>query len=171
MLKSLRMFGFSYLKYASIGVKISFAVAIIMAVVMIVAMCKIFSKANKPAWAALIPFYNTWVLCEMTWGHGIFMVLYFVPLIKYAAYIITMIKLGKVFAKETAYKVGLVLLPAVFAAIIAFDNNSVYRPISDSLDELTDYLVKVKAKRHGESNTETANANTQADQETVNQDN
>lgn len=31
----------------------------------IVGMCKTFAKAGQPAWAALVPIYNTYVMCEI----------------------------------------------------------------------------------------------------------
>ena len=39
-------------------------------VLLIVAMWKIFQKAGKPGWAAIVPFYNSYVMYEITWGSG-----------------------------------------------------------------------------------------------------
>ena len=38
---------------------------IISAIILIAAMWKVFTKAGKPGWAAIIPIYNIWVLLEI----------------------------------------------------------------------------------------------------------
>ena len=40
-------------------------IALICAVIVAIAQWKVFEKAGKPGWAAIIPFYNTWVLFEL----------------------------------------------------------------------------------------------------------
>ncbi|MBE5820614.1 MAG: hypothetical protein E7310_07405 [Clostridiales bacterium] len=56
-----------------------------------------------------------------------FIIIYFIVLLGvYALNIVYMIYLGKAFNKSTAFIVGLVLVPVVFQAILAFDKTSVY---------------------------------------------
>lgn len=58
---------------------------------------------------------------------SIFMIFYFIVLLGvYALNIVYMIYLGKAFNKSGAFIVGLVLVPVVFQAILAFDKKSVY---------------------------------------------
>jgi hypothetical protein len=40
------------------------------AVLAIIGMWKVFEKAGEPGWAAIIPFYNAYVLFKITWGEG-----------------------------------------------------------------------------------------------------
>ena len=37
-------------------------------IVMIIAEWKLFKKAGQPGWAAIVPFYNAYVLTKITWG-------------------------------------------------------------------------------------------------------
>ena len=97
----------------------------------IVVMWKIFVKAGKPGWIALIPFYNTYTLFEITWGNGWYFLLIFLSIIPVLGYIavlvvmiMTMIKLSKAFGKDSGFTVGLVLLSFVFMAILAFDSST-----------------------------------------------
>ena len=54
---------------ASAGLGIGWMLAILaMAVLMIVAMWRIFAKAGEAGWKAVIPFYNTYILYKITWG-------------------------------------------------------------------------------------------------------
>lgn len=103
-------------------------------IVAIVSMWKIFKKAGKPGWAALIPIYNTvvmvkvakapmWYLIPILGG----IVLGFIPVIgtfiAIAAIIFSFIlniKLAKAFGKSAGFGVGITLLPIIFLPILAF---------------------------------------------------
>lgn len=86
---------------------------------------KIFEKAGQPGWAALVPFYQTYVLivevCKMP---PIWFWLLLVPCANFvvAVILIFMIpfKLAEKFGKETGFAVGLLLLGIVFYPILAF---------------------------------------------------
>lgn len=43
---------------------------VVLIVLQIVAMCKVFTKAGKPWWSVIIPFYNVYTLYEITFGNG-----------------------------------------------------------------------------------------------------
>ena len=53
------------------------------AVLMIVAMWKIFEKAGEPGWASLVPFYNSYELFKISWGNGWYFLLSVVPALIY----------------------------------------------------------------------------------------
>lgn len=99
----------------------------------IVSMWKIFEKAGKPGWAAIVPFYNTYVLAEITWGNGWYFLISYagiVPVIGGIATLIysimTMDKLSKGFGKTTGFTIGLILLPVIFMPILAFSKKAQY---------------------------------------------
>ena len=50
-------------------------------VAMVVGMWKVFVKAGKPGWIALIPIYRLYCLTEMTLGKGLLCLLFLVPLV------------------------------------------------------------------------------------------
>lgn len=101
-------------------------VIVIVAIVLIVAQCKIFSKAGKPAWAAIIPIYNQYVLFEMVGMKGWYAFLAFIPVAGVAIIgimsIIAYVKLATCFGKDTGFAVGMILLPVVFLPILAFSS-------------------------------------------------
>ncbi len=45
-------------------------VCLAIVVVALVGMWKVFEKAGKPGWAAIIPIYNTYCLYDMAFGNG-----------------------------------------------------------------------------------------------------
>ena len=51
------------------------------AVFSIVIMWRIFEKAGEHGWAAIIPFYQNYVLFKITWGQGWLFLLLFLPIV------------------------------------------------------------------------------------------
>ncbi len=86
----------------------------------IIAMWKIFVKAGEPGWAAIIPFYNVYVLFKITWGSGWKFLLLLIPIANIVIAIITMVKLAKAFGKGGGFAVGLIFLSTIFYCILAF---------------------------------------------------
>ena len=93
------------------------------AVLAIVAMWKIFEKAGEPGWAAIIPFYNIYVLFKITWGNGWKFLFLLIPIANIVFAIITMVKLAKAFGKSGGFAVGLIFLSIIFYCILAFDQS------------------------------------------------
>jgi len=87
---------------------------------MLVAMWKIFTKAGKPGWASIIPFYNIWVILEIVGRPGWWLLLMLIPGVNVVIGIILMIDLAKSFGKGGGFAVGLLLLPYVFFPILGF---------------------------------------------------
>lgn len=97
--------------------------------VLIFALWRIFEKAGKPGWAALIPFYNVIVLLEIVgkpWWW--LLLLIFVPLGNIIWGIWTVNLLAKSFGKNEAFTVGLLLLGIVFYPILGFGSASYQGP-------------------------------------------
>lgn len=92
----------------------------------IIAEWKLFKKAGEPGWAAIIPFYNVYVLTKITWGNGWLFLLTFLPIGNIVFLILTYIKLARVFGKGAGFAVGLIFLPYIFLLILAF-GSSFYR--------------------------------------------
>ena len=94
-------------------------------------MWKIFEKAGKPGWAALIPIYNVWVLFEIVNMKGALSLLVLIPIIGWLILsildLIALFKLSKVFGKSDGFGVGLILLGCVFIPILAFDSTIKYK--------------------------------------------
>lgn len=105
-------------------------VLLVIAVFYIVTMWKIFAKAGKPGWAAIIPIYNIVVLLEVV-GRPVwwivFYILVFVPIIDFIAIpivivlsIIVDLDLAKSFGKGSGFGVGIIFLSFIFLPILAF---------------------------------------------------
>ena len=89
-------------------------------VVSLVGLWKVFTKAGKPGWAAIVPFYNAYCLFEMSFGNGWLFLLAFVPCGNIVVMIMCSLKLAKAFGQGTGFGLGLVFLPFIFMMILGF---------------------------------------------------
>ncbi|MEA4894755.1 MAG: DUF5684 domain-containing protein [Oscillospiraceae bacterium] len=92
----------------------------------IVSLWFIFQKANEPGWAAIVPFYNLYVLFKITWGSGWMFLLLLIPIANFVIMIITYVKLAKAFGKGGGFACGIIFLSIVFLPIMAFSKDIVY---------------------------------------------
>ena len=97
----------------------------------IISMWKIFVKAGRPGWAAIIPFYNIFVEIEITGLPWWVFFLVFIPGANIAALILISINLANVFGKSAGFAVGLIFLGFVFIPILAFDDSKYIAPVTE----------------------------------------
>ncbi len=105
---------------ASSGAGLIVIIYIAVIVFEIAALWQVFVKAGRPGWAAIIPFYNYYVLLKIVGRPGWWLILYFIPLVNIIVWIIVAIDLSKSFAKSTGFAVGLILLAFIFIPILGF---------------------------------------------------
>ncbi len=95
-------------------------IGLLIAVIGIVSMWIIFTKAGRPGWASIIPFYNLYVLCKVAGKSGWWMLLLLIPLVNLVAWIILSIDLAKNFGKGAGFGLGIAFLGFIFLPILAF---------------------------------------------------
>lgn len=87
---------------------------------MIASFWKVFTKAGKPGWAALVPIYNLVVLLEVAQKPIWYIVLFFVPVANMVAPILIGLGVAERFGKGAGFGVGLGLVPFIFYPMLAF---------------------------------------------------
>ena len=100
------------------------AIYLIVAVILLVALWKIFEKANEPGWKCLIPFYGLYTEFKFLWGNGWFFLLLFVPIVNIVVTIMMMWKMSKAFGQSALFFIGLLLFQPIFLCILAFGSAS-----------------------------------------------
>jgi hypothetical protein len=93
---------------------------LIIVVAIIVGFWKVFTKAGKPGWAAIIPIYNLIVLLEIAGKPLWWIILFFIPVVNLIAAILVGLGVAKNFGKSDAFGVGLGLLGFIFYPILGF---------------------------------------------------
>ncbi len=86
----------------------------------IAAVWKVFVKAGKPGWAAIVPIYNVIVLLEIVGRPLWWVLLFFIPIVNFIVAIIVYIDLAKSFGKSAAFGIGLLFLGIIFFPILGF---------------------------------------------------
>lgn len=89
------------------------------------ALWRVFTKAGRPGWEALIPIYSIYVMCKIVGRPGWWWAMMFVPFAGAIFLILIYIDLARSFGKTDAFAVGLILLSLVFFPILAW-GKSVY---------------------------------------------
>jgi hypothetical protein len=99
-----------------------FLIWLVVILAIVASMWKIFDKAGKPGWAALVPIYNIVVLLEIVGKPIWWIVLFFIPCANFIAAVLVTLELAKAFGKETGFAIGMILLPIVFYPLLAFSD-------------------------------------------------
>src|SRR5213075_626513 len=112
---------------------LSMIVGLLIALLLIVAMWKVFTKAGQPGWASIIPIYNLYVLCKIVGRPWWWILLMLIPLVNFIILIILIIDLAKSFGKGVGFGIGLFLLGVIFFPILGFGSAQYQGPAAGSL--------------------------------------
>ena len=88
---------------------------------------KVFTKAGKPGWAALIPIYNVIVLLQIAERPAWWVVLLIVPLVNLVVTIVVAFDIARNFGKGTGFALGLAFLGFICYPLLGF-SNARYQP-------------------------------------------
>lgn len=91
---------------------------------------KVYKKAGKNGWEAIIPVYNIVVLLQIVELPLWYIALFFVPFANIYATFKIYIELAKKFGQSTGFGIGLVFLNPIFMAMLAFGKSYVYTGVA-----------------------------------------
>ncbi len=103
-------------------------ICLVFLVLTVIARWKIYTKAGKPGWASLIPFYTDYCMFDIAWGNGWLFLLMFVPCVNFVISIMLCFKLAKAFGKGTGFGFGLLFLNTIFVLILGFGSDKYIGP-------------------------------------------
>lgn len=89
-------------------------------VALLAGLWKLFVKAGHPGWAALVPFYNIYILCLIAGRPWWWMLLLLVPILNFVVSIVLALDIAKSFGKDVLYGLGLAFLAPIFYPILGF---------------------------------------------------
>ena len=106
---------------------------LLIALLLIVAMWKVFTKAGQPGWASIIPIYNVYIWCKIVGRPGWWVILLFIPFVNFIIAIILCIDLAKSFGKGVGFGLGLAFLGIIFFPILGFGSTQYQGPSAGTL--------------------------------------
>jgi hypothetical protein len=95
-------------------------VELLVALFLIVATWKVFTKADQPGWASIIPIYNLYIWCKIVGRPWWWILLMLIPFVNFIILIILCIDMAKSFGKGAGFGIGLALLGIIFLPILGF---------------------------------------------------
>jgi hypothetical protein len=95
---------------------------LIVALVVIIGLWKVFTKAGQPGWAAIIPILNLYILCKVAGRPGWWLILMLIPIVNFIIWIILSLDLAKNFGKGAGFGVGIALLSFIFLPVLGFSD-------------------------------------------------
>ena len=109
-----------------------FAYLLYFAVIAFALLCawRIFVKAGKPGWAAIVPIYNVLVELQIIGRPWWWLILMLIPIVNIVIGVIILFDLAKVFGKGTGFGFGLLFLSPIFMALLAFGDAKYLGPIA-----------------------------------------
>lgn len=102
---------------------------IVLVLLIIIGMWKVFVKAGKPGWAAIVPIYNMIVLLEIAGKPLWWIILLLIPFVNIIVIIIVLVALARNFGKGVGFALGLLILPFIFYPILGF-GDARYQPVA-----------------------------------------
>lgn len=99
----------------------------VVVIIQIAAMWKVFQKAGKPGWAAIVPIYNIIVILNIAGKPWWWILLCLIPLVNLIVLIIVYISFARNFGKGVGFALGLMFLSFIFFPILAW-GDAQYQP-------------------------------------------
>ncbi len=99
------------------------AIALAIALFELTAIWIVFTKANEPGWASLIPIYNAFVWLRIADLSAWWFLLLLVPGADMVFWVLVDIGVAKNFGRGVGFILGLIFLPGIFYPILAFSKD------------------------------------------------
>ena len=96
---------------------------LLVSVLLLASYWKIFTKAGKPGWAAIVPIYNIVVYLRMVNRPVWWIVLLFIPVVNLIIMIVLVNDLAASFGKGVGWTLGLMFLGIIFVPLLAFGSD------------------------------------------------
>lgn len=98
-----------------------FGILYLAVIVMLVAsMWKMFVKAGRPGWAAIVPIYNLIVLLDIAGKPMWWFLLMGIPVVNLIILFLVTGEIAKAFGKSAGFGIGLLFLPFIFYPMLGF---------------------------------------------------
>ena len=106
-------------------------IVILILIINVISICRIFGKAGKPSWLALIPGYNILVFLEIIGKPWWWLLLMLIPIINIIFILWSVNLFRKCFGDKSVWSnVFLLMFPYIWLPLAAFDKHTLYHKIN-----------------------------------------
>src|SRR5690554_8145275 len=106
---------------------ISYIFIILILILIHFGLWKLFEKADRPGWEALIPFYREYIITKLTSRKPWLVILLLIPILNLFVLVSLYIDFVKCFKKQTFFEAaGTVLVPFIVFPLWGTDHTSLY---------------------------------------------
>lgn len=127
---------------------ISYLILILILVAIHFGLWKLFEKAGRPGWEALVPFYREYIITKLTGRKAWVVILLLIPIVNLFVFISIYLDFVKSFGKRTFVEaVGTVLLPFIVYPLWGMDDKTYYWGKSATAEFKEKYPFKKTASR------------------------
>jgi hypothetical protein len=102
---------------------------LVVILLIVISMWKIFVKAGKPGWAAIVPIYNLIVILEIAGKPIWWFILLLIPFVNIIVLIMVYIAFARNFGKGVGFAIGMLILPFICFPMLAF-GDAKYQPVA-----------------------------------------
>lgn len=108
---------------------VAIIISLVISIFYLVCMWKLYAKAGKPGWAAIIPIYNMVVFFDIVYGKGWKFLLMLIPIFGEVVAIASMIRLAQNYGKSVGFGVLNLFFSFVTIPMLAFGSSDYEGPI------------------------------------------
>lgn len=105
---------------------------LILVLIMLIASWKVFEKAKKPGWEAIIPHHNIIVMMQLTNTPTWWWFLLFIPFVNIIMSVIIVYRLAKAFGYGAGMTIGLIFLPFICLPWLAWGKSVYTAPLEEN---------------------------------------
>ena len=102
---------------------IGYLIYVAIVIVIIAGYWKVFEKAGHPGWAAIIPFYNIYIMITIAGKPAWWLLLFLIPVVNFIIAIIINIEIAQKFGKGAGFGLGMTFLSFIFWPILGFGDD------------------------------------------------
>lgn len=102
--------------------------SILVSVILIIALWKLFEEAGEAGWKSLIPYYNTYVMCDLYIAESpvMWFIMLFFPITNFISSLVILYKMALAYDKGPTGGIINIFLGIIYIPIMGFSKDTIY---------------------------------------------
>jgi len=104
------------------GYFLALLVQLVILIALVAGIWRMFVKAGRPGWEAIVPIYNLYVMLKIAGRPGWWLILFFIPLAGIVMAFVLNIDLAKKFGKDILFGLCMTVFPFICYPVLGFSD-------------------------------------------------